>query len=144
MTIERYFPTDWPLPHITDENRAFFTAGVLSLQRCRSCARVQHPPHELCHHCQSDTFDYIEASGLGTIDNVTIVHHAGDPRLAARVPYNVVIVTPDDHPEVRIVGNVIDAGGATIEIGAAVRCVFAEVPDPDTGQTLTLPHWELR
>jgi hypothetical protein len=141
---ERYFSADWPLPEITDVNRAFFTTGALMLQRCRSCAQVQHPPHELCHHCQSCTFDYVEASGLGTVDNVTIVHHAGDARLADRVPYNVVIVIPDDHPEVRIVGNVVNADDTTIEIGAAVRCVFAEISDPETGETLTLPQWELR
>ena len=141
---ERYFPADWPLPQITDVNRAFFTAGVLALQRCRSCAKLQHPPHELCHHCQADTFDYVEASGLGTVDNVTIVHHAGDPRLAERVPYNVVIVTPDDHPQIRIVGNVVNADRAAVDIGAAVRCVFTTVSDPDTGETLTLPQWELR
>ena len=141
---ERYFPADWPLPQITDVNRAFFTAGVLTLQRCRSCAMVQHPPHELCHHCQADTFDYVEASGLGTVDNVTIVHHAGDTRLAERVPYNVVIVTPDDHPQIRIVGNVVNADSAAVDIGAAVRCVFTAVSDSDTGETLTLPQWELR
>jgi uncharacterized OB-fold protein len=146
---QRYFPADWPLPQITDVNRAFFTSGRLMLQRCRSCAQVQHPPHDICHRCQADAFDAVEASGLGTVDNVTIVHHAGDPRLAGRVPYNVVIVTPDDHPDVRIVGNVVGADtvpveSGAIEIGAPVRCVFTEVPDPDTGETLTLPQWELR
>jgi uncharacterized protein len=141
---ERYFPADWPLPQITEVNRAFFSAGALTLQRCRRCAQVQHPPHELCHHCQSDTFDYVETSGLGMVDNVTIVHHAGDRRLADHVPYNVVIVIPDDHPDVRIVGNVINAADTAIEIGAPVRCVFTDVLDPDTGQALTLPQWELR
>ena len=141
---ERYFPADWPLPQISDTNRAFFTAGVLTLQRCQSCSEVQLPPHEICHHCQADSFDYIESSGLGTIDNVTVVHHAGDPRLADRVPYNVVIVTPEDHPNLRIVGNIINADNTAIEIGGPVRCVFTEVPDPDTGETLTLPQWELR
>jgi len=140
---ERYFPSDWPLPQLNDVNRAFFTAGVLTLQRCRSCSQVQHPPHEICRHCQSDTFDYVESSGFGTIDNVTIVHHAGDARLSGRIPYNVVIVTPDEHPEIRIVGNVVNADNTTIAIGAPVRCVFTELPDPDTGDILTLPQWEL-
>lgn len=142
---ERYLPADWPLPEITAVNRPFFTAGVLTLQRCCACAEIRHPPHEICHHCQSDTFDYVAVSGDGTIDNVTIVHHAGDPRLADRVPYNVVIVTPDDHPEIRIVGNVVNAEDAdALRIGAPVRCVFAEIPDPDTGEPLLLPQWELR
>jgi uncharacterized OB-fold protein len=141
---ERYLPADWPLPEITAVNRAFFTAGVLTLQRCRSCSQVQHPPHEICHHCQADIFDYVAASGLGTVDNVTVVHHAGDRRLAGHVPYNVVIVTPDDHPHVRIVGNVVGAPHEAVEIGAPVRCTFARIPDPDTGEELTLPQWKLR
>lgn len=143
-TAPRYLPEGWPLPRLTDANRRFFTAGVLTLQRCSACATVQHPPHEICHACQGDTFDYVTASGAGTVDNVTIVHHAGHPALAERVPYNVVIVTPDDHPHVRIVGNVVNADATTpLEIGAPVRCVFAEVPDPDTGEPLHLPQWEL-
>lgn len=140
----RYFPADWPLPELTDANRPFFTAGALTLQRCLACAEIQHPPHEICHHCQADTFDYITASGEGTIDNLTIVHHAGDPRLAAHVPYNVVIVTPDDYPEIRIVGNIVNADNVEITSGAPVRCVFAPAADPDTGETLMLPQWELR
>jgi len=140
---ERYFPADWPLPQITDVNRAFFASGALMLQQCRSCGQVQHPPHEICHSCQADTFDYVKASGLGTVDNVTVVHHPGDRRLADQVPYNVVIVTPDDYPDARIVGNVINADNTAIEIGVPVRCVFTEVPDPDTGETLRLPQWEL-
>ena len=139
----RAFPDGWPLPQLTDVNRPFFTAGTLMLQRCSACAQIQHPPHEICHHCQADRFDYVEASGLATIDNLTIVHHAGDRRLADVVPYNVVIVTPDDHPGVRVVGNVVGTPNEAIAIGARVRCTFAEVPDPDTGETLALPQWEL-
>ncbi|MDQ1490260.1 MAG: hypothetical protein QOJ23_2774, partial [Actinomycetota bacterium] len=46
-------------------------------------------------------------------------------------------------------GNVVGADAVPVEIGAIeigtpVRCVFTEVPDPDTGETLTLPQWELR
>jgi uncharacterized OB-fold protein len=55
-----------------------------------------------------------------------------------------VIVTPDDHPHVRIVGNVVGAPHEAIEIGAPVRCTFARIPDPDTGEELLLPQWELR
>ncbi|MGH8998796.1 MAG: Zn-ribbon domain-containing OB-fold protein [Acidimicrobiia bacterium] len=144
MTTGRYLPADWPLPEITDVNRAFFTSGTLTLQRCRGCATVQHPPHDIYHRCQGDDFDHVTASGLGTIDNVTVVHHAGDRRLAGHVPYNVVIVVPDDHPGVRIVGNVVGAADDPVRIGAPVRCVFTRAVDPDTGEVLALPQWELR
>ena len=78
------------------------------------------------------------------VDNFSVVHHAGDARLKQLVPYNVVIITPDDHPHLRIVGNVIDADWRErLEIGAPVRAVFASVTDPDSGDTLALPQWQL-
>jgi uncharacterized protein len=140
---ERYLPDGWPLPEVNDANRAFFTSGRLVLQRCDACKRVQHPPMEVCHRCQSFSFTYEAAAGTGTIANVTIVHHAADPRLRALVPYNVVLVEPTDHPDVLVVGNVIGATNDQVTVGAVVRCTCVTVVDPDTGDTLTLPQWEL-
>ena len=140
---DRYLPRGWPLPQLDDANRAFFTAGRLMMQRCADCGRVQHPPIDLCHRCQSFSFTYEAATGDGTVANVTIVHHASDPRLLTLVPFNVVLVTPDDHPDVLVVGNVVGCANADITVGAAVRCTFARVTDPETGETLALPQWEL-
>jgi uncharacterized OB-fold protein len=138
---ERYLPVDWPLPEINDVNRAFFTSGVLMLQRCTVCRTIQHPPLDICHRCQADTFAYEAASGRGTVDDVSIVHHAGDARLKAAVPYNVVIVSLVDHPDVRVVGNVVGADD-DVEIGMPVRVTFAELRDEDADVTLLLPQWE--
>lgn len=140
---KRYLPDDWALPGLTDANRPFFTAGSLVLQHCRACDRVQHPPGEVCRWCQSADFDHVEAAGTGVVDDVTVVHHAADARLKAVVPYNVVLVTPDGYPDVRILGNVVDAGEAGPQIGDRVRATFAAVVDPDTGEQLQLCQWEL-
>ncbi|MCU1486523.1 MAG: hypothetical protein JWN67_3269 [Actinomycetia bacterium] len=140
---KRYMPDGWTLPLPFDFNRPFFTAGELRVQRCDACHRVQHPPMDVCHHCQSLELSSEAAAGTGTISSFSIVHHAADKRLEAILPYNVTIVVLDDHPEVHVVGNVIDARPEELAIDAAVRCTFAEVPDEQTGETLWFPQWEL-
>lgn len=145
MTITRHLPPDWTLPELTEWNRPFFTAGRLMIQSCAGCGLAQHPPLDFCHRCQCDELAYREASGLGVVDDFTVVHHAGDARLAGSLPYNVVVVAPDDVPGVLVVGNVVDDDWRSrLAIGSRVRCVFAEVPDPDSGELLRLPQWTLR
>ena len=59
------------------------------------------------------------------------------------MPFNVVLVRPIDHPDVLVVGNVVNAANDEIIIGAAVRCTWTTVTDPETGDVVTLPQWEL-
>lgn len=148
--MTRYLPDGWTLPALTDWNRPFFTAGRLTIQVCTECAEaggsaagVQHPPLDFCHRCQGDALEYREASGLGVVENLTVVHHAGNPLLKGSLPYNVVLVEPEDFPGVLIVGNVVDADWpGRLAVGARVRVVFAEVTDAN-GETLRLPQWIL-
>jgi uncharacterized OB-fold protein len=138
----RHLPTDWTLPELTDWNRPFFTSGALTIQGCGDCGGWQHPPLDFCHRCQGDNLIYQRAGGTGVVDNVTVVHHAGDPRLAGSLPYNVVLVVPDGFPEVLVLGNVVDPDWPErLHIGARVRCVFAAVPAGD--EVLLLPQWQL-
>ena len=51
VTIVRVLPEDWALPALTPFNEAWFTSGALAVQRCTSCATLQHPPEEICHAC---------------------------------------------------------------------------------------------
>jgi uncharacterized OB-fold protein len=146
MTAERskrYLPEGWTLPLLNEFNRPFFTSGELRVQRCEECQLVQHPPMDICRRCQSQRFSSERAAGTGTISSFTIVHHAVDRRLEDVVPYNVVIVSLDDHPEVKVVGNVTDADGKELSVGAKVRCTFAEVRDDEADETLWFPQWRL-
>jgi hypothetical protein len=141
---DRYLPEGWPLPELTDWNRPFFTSGSITVQKCTACSTVQHPPMDLCHRCQEGEFEYLRSCGTGVVDNFSVVHHAGDARLKELVPYNVVIIALDDHPHLRIVGNVVDEDWRErLEIGAGVRAVFAHITDSGTGDNLALPQWQL-
>jgi uncharacterized protein len=146
----RYLPPEWTLPAINDHNAAFFTSGELRLETCRACGSVQHPPIGVCIECGGLDHDYLATTPTGRIDGFTIVHHAVHPLLTERVPYNVVVVALDDHPDLRVVGNVIDiaqdsrSGPGSVQNGARVRCTWTDpLPSPNGGPDIRLPQWVL-
>lgn len=141
--MRRVLGDRWPLPVIDDANRAFFTAGVLTLQRCRACGHVQHPPEEVCEACQETEFASFESTGRGRVESFSVVHYPVHPDLADQVPYVVVLVSVDDAPGLLITGNVAGASPEDVRIGEAVRVVFEEVIDPASGTPLRIPQWEI-
>ena len=141
--MKRVLGEGWALPALDDKNRAFFTAGVLTLQRCRGCGHVQHPPEEVCCACQAHAFDAFESVGTGRIESVAVVHHPVHPALADRVPYAIVLVSVADAPGVLIAGNVAGTAPEAVRIGDPVRVVFERASDPASGQELRIPQWEI-
>jgi uncharacterized protein len=129
-------PADWGLPEITDTNRAWFTSGALSVQECESCATLIHPPEEVCHSCGSMSFGTRVLAPRGTVHSYTIVHYAANRALADAVPYTVVLVTLDEAPQVRVVGNV----EGPVHIGMTV-VPYWEEHTADDGTVVLLPQW---
>ena len=72
-----------------------------------------------------------------------VVHHPVHPGLAERVPYAVVLVAVDDAPGVVLTGNVTNRAPDAVAIGDRVRVVFEEAVDPQSGETLRIPQWEV-
>jgi len=141
--MTRVLGDDWLLPLLEPHNRAYFTMGTLVVQACRACGHAQHPPEDLCRRCGSHDVGPRPSAGLGRIESVAIVHHPVHRLLADRVPYAVVLVAIDDAPGVRLLGNVRGAAPGEIPIGARVHVVFEEARDPDSGERLLIPQWEL-
>jgi hypothetical protein len=141
--MSRVLGDGWALPALDDHTRPFFTAGVLTLQQCRACAHVQHPPDDVCEACQAFDLGWFESAGRGRIESVAVVHHAVHPALKDQVPYAIVLVSVTDAPGVLVAGNVFGAAPDAIQIGDAVRVVFEHVTDPTSVETLRIPQWEI-
>jgi hypothetical protein len=141
--MSRILGDDWLLPTLDAKNRAWFTSGRLALQACASCQAVQFPPEDACRSCGSFELGAHESAGLGRVESVAVVHHAVHPALRPYVPYAVVLVSLDDAPGVNLLGNVLNRRADEITIGARLRVAFEEVRDPDTGDTLRIPQWEV-
>ena len=130
-------PRDWALPALDPFNEAWFTSGALAVQRCTSCATLQHPPEEVCHACGAMTFDTRTLAPTGTVHSYTVVHYAANGALAGAVPYTVVLVSLDEVPSIRVVGNI---EGTDVRIGMPVVATWEERTAED-GTVLLLPQW---
>ena len=141
--MSRVLGENWALPGLDALNRAFFTAGVLTLQQCRACKHIQHPPEDVCESCQSFELGGFASAGKGRIESVAVVTQAVHPLLADRVPYAIVLVSVADAPGILIAGNVLGKEPDAIKIGDSVSVVFEAVKDPRSGEDLKIPQWEL-
>jgi uncharacterized OB-fold protein len=130
-------PEDWALPALTPFNEAWFTCGAIVIQRCASCGTRQHPPEEVCHVCGSMSFDHDTLAATGTVYSYTIVHYAANKTLADSVPYTVVLVSLDEAPTIRVVGNLV---GTEVQIGMPVVAQWDEHTAED-GTAILLPQW---
>ena len=121
-------------------------AGQLRMQACGSCGRLRFPPRPMCPYCHSTDVTWEAMSGRGTIYSFVVAHPPLLPAYADVAPYNVVLVSLDEDPTLRLVGNLVTDADApinsvdptTLQIGSAVRVVFAQV-----GDDVVLPRWVL-
>ncbi len=126
------------LPDVEDEVAAPFWAGTaageLRYQVCADCGRFRHPPRPMCPYCQSLSSRWDLTSGRGTVWSFVIAHPPLLPAYAEQAPYNVAVITLDEDPALRMVGNV--DGSDDLAIGTPVEVVF---PEPVDG--VVLPRW---
>jgi uncharacterized OB-fold protein len=141
--VKRVLGDVWALPQLDAHNRAFFTAGVLTLQQCTACRHVQHPPDDVCEACGSFALGAFASAGRGRIESVAVVTQAVHPALADQVPYAIVLVSIEDASGILVAGNVTGTAPDDVRIGAPVRVVFADATDPRTGDVLKIPQWQI-
>ncbi|KKK06506.1 Zn-ribbon domain-containing OB-fold protein [Micromonospora sp. HK10] len=102
-----------------------------TLQTCRSCGHVQHPPRALCTACSSMVdLGFVEASGHGVVDTFTVVHRAPVPEAA--VPYTIARVRLAEGPFV-----LSTLEGQDWRIGDPVRVGWLDLDD---GRALPVFH----
>jgi uncharacterized protein len=124
---------------IISHDTAFFWAGTaageLRIQHCPSCGRLRHPPGPMCPVCGADKQDWVVAAGIGTVFSY-VVHHA--PKVPGKtLPFVVALVELDEG--VRMLGELVDADPASVEIGLPVELALTRIDDE-----LTLPYWRPR
>jgi hypothetical protein len=139
--------TSWLLPDLDDDDSGPFwestARGELRIQHCADCGGPRMPPRPMCPLCNSLRHEWKPMAGRGTVWSFVVAHPPLLPAYAALAPYNVVVVTLDEDPALRLVGNLVaspdgpinEVDPATIRIGEPVRVVFQKVED------VYLPRW---
>jgi uncharacterized OB-fold protein len=99
----------------------------LVLQWCTACERAIHFPREACPSCLGTELEYRAAAGTGTVYAVSTMPSPGNPGMAGRAPYPVVLV---DLPEgVRMLANAVGDGALDAQVGHAVVVAWEPLAD---------------
>ena len=141
--MPRFLGDDFMLPVLDPLNTPFFTTGSLQILFCRSCGAAQHPPDDVCFSCQGVDLEFRTVAGTGTIESFVVIHHPIHPGLKDKVPFAVALVSVDGAEGCNVMGNVLSCEVADVEIGKKVEVTFEEVTDPQTGEALKIPQWQL-
>lgn len=129
------------LPIIDDINEGYWRAAKqrkLAIQKCKDCGHLIHPPRSTCPKCQSESLEFIEVSGRGTIYSYSTMHYPGNPGFDD-LPFAVIIVELAEQKHLKVVGNLLDTPHDEIEIGADVKVAFELITED-----IVLPQWRLK
>jgi uncharacterized OB-fold protein len=130
-----------PIPQPDDATAPYWEGarnGELRMQACASCDRLRFPPRPMCPACQSFECRWERVSGRGEIYSFVICHPPVLPAFRELAPYAVALIELAEHPELRVVGNVLGADPAELSIGRAVEVAFEEI-----APEVVLPQWRL-
>lgn len=89
-------------------------------------------PRYLCPHCWSESLEWTDASGRGTVHSYSVIRRASDPAFAHLCPYVVALIDLEEGP--RMMANILGENALETRIGSAVsvlfedRCDGAKVP----------------
>ena len=122
--------------------------GELRIQACEACGRLRMPPRPMCPWCRSTDKTWRLMSGRGTVWSFAIPHPPLLPAYSAVAPYNVVVVTLDEDPTIRLVGNLVATPESplnsidpeSIQIGERVEVAFANLISVEGGD-VAMVRW---
>jgi uncharacterized OB-fold protein len=123
-----------PLP-VPDERSAGYWAAaaehVLAVAQCSRCGQSTMPPGPVCPYCQSTdpAFEFVPTAGTATVRSWTVVHDAFLPAFRDELPFVLVDVELDDHPNIRLIGRLVDGPDAPLHLGDAVTVDFDDLGD---------------
>ena len=111
---ERKIPA--PTPNV--ETQDFWKAAGgdrFMIRKCRACGEAHWYPRAICPFCFSDSTEWVNASGEGTIYSYSVMRRVPEP-------YALAYVTLAEGP--RMLTNIVDCDFDALQIGQPVTVVF--------------------
>jgi len=93
------------------------TNDKLVIQRCGECGILRHPPRPMCDKCRSMKWDFVEASGRGTVASYTVIHHPKFPGY----DYPIIVVLVDLEEGTRIISQLMECETDAVGFGMKVE-----------------------
>ena len=140
MSSASITPPPQPAPDATTAPYWEYAArGELAITRCDACGEWHFPPTEFCRKCGSSEHRYVKLSGRGTVFSFIVQHHAVAPGFEAKRPYAIALVNPEEAPDVRLLGRVVDTPLDAVKIGRRAEVVFVD----HEGGDFKIPCWRI-
>jgi uncharacterized OB-fold protein len=99
----------------------------LLVQWCPDCDAGVYWPRVHCPRCLGGDLGWKEASGRGSVYSFSVMHVAGNPMMADRVPYVIGLVDLDEG--VRIATNIVGCEPAAVRVAMAVAVTWETMSD---------------
>lgn len=112
-----------PAPSENPEIKPYFDAlrdGKLLIKTCRQCSQVHFYPRAGCPFCFSDSTEWQESCGTGTIYAYSVLRSAKDLPVLG-------YVTLEEGPT--LMTSIVDSPASAVSNGAAVRLVVRQGAD---------------
>jgi uncharacterized OB-fold protein len=136
------------LPDTRDPDTEGFWAAAreqrLVVQTCAACGTARFPPRPYCGECRSATVGWEPVSGYARVWTYAFAYKPMLPAFEAVTPFPIVYVELEDHPGLRMAGNLVLALGQPINsvpqervrVGLRVKVVFERM-----AEDVMLPRW---
>ena len=105
----------------------------LTACRCADCGAFRMPPTPFCPKCQSQSVEWPDVPGTGSLFSWTVVRRAIAPGMEGSLPYVPALVDLDGAPGARLISNVIGCRLDALRVGARLDLIWRDGPG---GQSL--------
>ena len=119
-----------PKPLLDNWNKPFWAACAekrLMLQRCRETGQCFFPPAPVSPFTGRPEWDWVEASGKGTLWSWVVFHQGYFPGMRDELPYPVVMVKLDEGPY--LLTNIDGMAEEDLAIGTRMAVRFPGGPE---------------
>lgn len=106
----------------------------LLIRRCSACNAMHFLPRFLCPSCWSDSLEWVECKGTGTVHSFTIIRRAPLPEFSSRAPYVVALIELDEGP--RMMANIVGDDALSVQIDDKVQVTYE-----DRGEGCLVPQF---
>ncbi len=117
-----------PEPEVSRAGAPFWEAarnGKLLIQKCAACGENIFYPRIRCPECHSDSLDWVESSGKGTVYSYSVVYNNAPSGFMADMPYVVAIIRLEEG--VQMLSNIVDCSPEDIHCDMPVSVEFRQV-----------------
>jgi len=135
----------FPVPVITEIDKGYWEGiqnGVLRIQKCLDCNRLQFFPRPLCVNCYSKNLGWQESKGTGAVYSFTVILVPQEPAFRESVKSTgvpIIFALIDLDEGVRITSEIIGCKPDEVKLGVRVKATFESIPGTD----FKLPKFKL-